>query len=126
MFSKFKELCRRIMIECRQVLVLVAVLNAATALATGAQKAPDPRMQAPTEYSIGAGDVLQIVDLERGGFLEESLSSIDHTQLRAARDREDAYAAGLVKLLSYGRIDRKLAPAFPAPTFTRFSEEAHP
>ncbi|GMR24713.1 MAG: hypothetical protein BMS9Abin37_3305 [Acidobacteriota bacterium] len=49
------------MIVLRQVLVLAAVLYASTALVAGAQKAPDPRMQAPTEYSIGAGDVLQIV-----------------------------------------------------------------
>ena len=49
-------------------MVLVAVLNAATALATGAQKAPDPRMQAPTEYSIGAGDVLQILTWKEADF----------------------------------------------------------
>ena len=67
-FLEFKEFGRRIMIVIRQVLVLAVVLNASTALVAGAQKAPDPRMQAPTEYFIGAGDVLQILTWKEADF----------------------------------------------------------
>jgi len=45
----------------RQVLVLAMVSSASLAHAAGAQNIPDPRMQAPTKYVIGAGDVLQIL-----------------------------------------------------------------
>jgi polysaccharide export outer membrane protein len=54
--------------ELRRVFVLAAALNASTALASGAQTAPDPRMQPPTEYSIGAGDVLRIVTWKEADF----------------------------------------------------------
>ena len=56
------------MIELRQVLVLASVLNASTTLVAGAQRRPDPRMQPPTEYSIGAGDVLQILTWKEADF----------------------------------------------------------
>lgn len=56
------------MIELRQALVLVAVLNASAGPLAGAQKAPDPRLQGPTEYSIGAGDVLRIVTWKEADF----------------------------------------------------------
>ena len=67
-FRNSKELCRRIMIVLRQVLVVAALLNASTALVAGAQKTPDPRKQAPTEYLIGAGDVLQILTWKEADF----------------------------------------------------------
>ena len=67
-FSEFKELCRRVMIVSRQVLALAAALSASAALVAGAQRAPYPRLQAPTEYLIGAGDVLQILTWKEADF----------------------------------------------------------
>lgn len=67
-FSEFKELCRRIMNVLMQALVLAVVASAPAALVAGAQQAPNPRMQAPTEYSIGAGDVLQILTWKEADF----------------------------------------------------------
>ena len=51
-----------------QTLVLAVVASAPAALVAGAQQASDPRMQAPTEYSIGAGDVLQILTWKEADF----------------------------------------------------------
>lgn len=52
----------------RLALVLAVVLSASTAFAAGAQTVPDPRMQGPTEYKIGAGDVLQILTWKEADF----------------------------------------------------------
>lgn len=48
------------MIVQRRVFALVVVLLTALGSATGGQRATDPRMQPPTDYYIGAGDVLRI------------------------------------------------------------------
>jgi polysaccharide export outer membrane protein len=56
------------MLVMRQVLALLLASLAFPALAAGPQSVPDPRMQAPTEYFIGAGDVLQIHTWKEGDF----------------------------------------------------------
>lgn len=53
------------------------------------------------------------------------LPIIHHAELGTTWDRENAYAAGLIQLLSHGRVDQKLATALPASTCTRISEKAH-
>jgi polysaccharide export outer membrane protein len=67
-FSEFKELCVRIMLVMRQMLALAILGSACNVFAGSAQTVPDPRMQPPTEYSIGAGDVLQILTWKEADF----------------------------------------------------------
>lgn len=56
------------MIVQRRVLALAVIVLATSGSAIGGQAATDPRMQPPTDYYIGAGDVLRILTWKEADF----------------------------------------------------------
>lgn len=56
------------MVVLRQLLIIALAIIASASAASAQRATPDARMQGPTEYLIGAGDVLRIVTWKEGDF----------------------------------------------------------